>query len=100
MSEEFLKRLRQVADERHKRMYSPGPEAEFLGRRGMECVIEALKEMMVGEPTSCRLEHGYWHWGGLEGTWIRLAGERWFAFSGGHQGTDGEEVIVLAVRLS
>ena len=56
----------------------------------MECVIEALKEMMVGEPMKAGIEH----WPDLTnihapdvGIWI------W-----GKHGTEGEQVHVIVVR--
>lgn len=53
---------------------------------GMGATIEALREMMVGEPIRTVIIHHRGPWG-----------EPYTSIDGYH-GTDGEEVIVLALR--
>lgn len=69
---------------------------------GRNATIEALKEMMVGHPLLCEIEHGqdmitydepmpvtdlYW-------------GDGAIPWTEGHIGTDGEEAAVLVVRVA
>jgi len=68
----------------------------YYARTGIEATIEALREMMVGEPKLARMTYN-----------MNPDGEEWtsvWCFDGeqisldGRQGTDGEQVYVIVLR--
>jgi len=75
---------------------------ELAFYRGVQAHIEALKEMMVGEPIRGNLRHSlipqgspytYIYKPGIKGPPVAIA--LW----DGHHGTAGEEVVAFVVRL-
>ena len=67
----------------------------------MECVIEALKEMMLGEPIGAKIEHRKgWETDDMPCTWLQHDGHGhyWMVWEGEECGTDGEEVYVIVIR--
>lgn len=73
-------------------------------QEGIDATIEALKEMMVGEPIRGRLNHDenpYKKGDMLTWVWTSdmFKGERCSLLAPGHHGTDGEEVAVLVIRM-
>jgi len=73
-----------------------------IARRIRIATIEALKDMMVGEPIRAVIKHNTWVT--MKFTSIYEIGDNEdddpIAVFDGYHGTDGEEVAVLAVRLS
>ena len=64
---------------------------------GIDATIEALKEMMVGEPMEGKIRHTGEE-GGLA-TWTIIQGEDFeMEIYSGHHGTDGEKVAVCVLR--
>lgn len=103
MTEKFFERLREKANKRLKLRW-PGKLDDGAADLGIDATIEALKEMVVGEPIKARARHYLSRYlPGEERTEYLVETEQgWrilFKLKGFH-GTDGEEVAILAVRLS
>jgi len=96
--EALSKRAHNKVDVDEKRYGSPPFEFAVTGYGGIKATIEALKEMMVGEPQIGIVQH----WGDRR-TFINYT-PRDFAYQccttlEGHQGTNGEEVMVMVFRI-
>lgn len=103
-SEEFFERLDANAFKRGNNRIDQDDNCRLGLEAGIEATIEALKEMMVGEPIEARVSHYLSRYlPGEERTEYLIQTERGLRNLlkvEGHHGTDGEEVVVLAVRLS
>jgi len=99
--EEFFERLAEKAWSQlrgtRNDLFHPAVK-EFVSE-GINATREALKEIMVGEPIRCRAWLCKEKWGE---EWTKIYLPQGVGDSiavGGHHGTDGEEVVVLVVRL-
>lgn len=96
-SEEFFERLQKRGLEKACKIRS-GPEWDLTTEGAVIATIEALKEMMGGEPMEARIRHGK----------IRrkiplsdIAGDHYLFTNfhvAGHHGTNWEEVTVMVFR--
>jgi len=105
MSEKFFERLRERASEYGAPIFESAYEASAFGH-GVHNALEALKEMMVGEPIEAIVEHEInqdtessrtEEWTTIDSHPLYLDRYAECGFRG-HHGTDGEEVTVMVFR--